>query len=268
MFLVDSHCHFKLLNYETEHINIADVLEKAAKKSVKLVLSVSTVLSDYDDVVQYIQHDRKDVVFSCGMHPIYAGCNDKVYTYDKLNFLSLQDNIVAIGETGLDYYHTLDNKEQQQQLFREHINIAKKSNKPVIVHSRNAKKDTIILLQEEHAIECGGVLHCFNEDIEMVKSLLNINFYISFSGIVTFCKSHVLLHEIIQYVPIDRILLETDSPYLAPVPYRGKANQPAYIYEIAKCIACIKQINLEELAYYTTSNFFTLFHLKKDDYNI
>lgn len=263
MFLIDSHCHLNLLNYKKEHVSVTDVLEKAAKKNVKLVLSVSTVLSDYDDVINCIEKNRDDVVFSCGIHPLCVNVNDDIFMYNNLYTLSLKKNVVALGETGLDYYHQLENKEKQKQFFRKHINIAKKVNKPIIVHSRNASKDTIILLKEEKVEKCGGVLHCFNEDMEIAKLLLDLNFYISFSGIVTFCDSHIL-QKVIKYVPLDRILLETDSPYLTPKPYRGKENQPAYIYEIAKFIAVIKNITIDKLAYCTTLNFFSLFHLDKN----
>lgn len=268
MFLVDSHCHLKLLDYRNEHVNVADVLYKANKKNVKLVLSVSTVLSDYDDLIRYIGENRDDILFSCGVHPIYVNLdNDTFYTYDKLYLLSLNKNVIAIGETGLDYYHKLDNQGQQKQLFREHIDIAKVVNKPIIVHSRNASKDIVLILREEKAEKCGGVLHCFNEDIEFAKLLLNLNFYISFSGIITF-RNSCILHKVVKYIPLDRILLETDSPYLTPVPYRGRENQPAYMYEIAKFIASIKQITIDELAYHTTSNFCYLFHLNRDKYHI
>lgn len=262
MFLVDSHCHLKLLNYENEHTSVADVLNKASKRGVRLVLSVSTVLSDYEDFVEHIGN-RNDVVFSCGVHPLYVNTGDNCYLYDKLYFLSLKKNIVALGETGLDYYRDLNNKEQQKQVFRKHIDVANKVNKPIIVHSRNASNDTVMLLREEKAERCGGVLHCFNEDIEVAKSLLDLNFYISFSGIITFRYSH-MLYKVIQYVPLDRILLETDAPYLTPVPYRGRENQPAYIYEIAKCVALIKKVTVDQLACYTTSNFCSLFHIKKN----
>lgn len=262
MFLIDSHCHLTLLDYTKEHKDVADVLNKAALNGVKLVLSVSTTLSDYEDLIEKIGEYRNDVFFSCGVHPVYVNFDDNFYTYDKLYSLSLKKDIIALGETGLDYYHTVDNKEEQKKLFREHIDIAKKLNKPIIVHSRCAMKDTIVLLKEEKSEVCGGVLHCFNETIEMAKFLLDLNFYISFSGMVTFNRSYAL-QEVIKYIPLDRILLETDSPYLTPVPYRGKENQPAYIYEIAKFVALLKGINIYELAYYTTKNFFSLFHLQK-----
>lgn len=267
MFLVDSHCHLKLLNYNSEHKNIDDVLNKAFEKGVKLVLSVSTVLSDYDDLVEKIG-TRRDVVYSCGIHPVHLNIDNNCHSiYDELHLLALKKDVVALGETGLDYYRKSDNKKQQKLIFREHIKVAKIVNKPIVVHSRNARKDTITLLQEEHAEKCGGVLHCFNEDIEMAKLLLDLNFYISFSGIITFRASHTL-YKVIQYIPLDRILLETDAPYLSPVPYRNRENQPAYVYEIAKCVASIKNITIDQLAYFTTFNFFSLFRLEKNKYGL
>ncbi|URJ26386.1 YchF/TatD family DNA exonuclease [Blochmannia endosymbiont of Camponotus modoc] len=261
MFLVDSHCHLNQLNYQDVHKNVSDVLKKAKQKGVQLVLSVSLTMSDYDDMVKLIGY-RSDVVFSCGVHPthIYDINN---FDSEKLYVLSSKRNVVAIGETGLDYYHRLesDSKKKQKKAFREHIRVAKVAKKPIIVHSRDSCKDTVTLLRSEEAEECGGVLHCFSEDIDTARLLLNLNFYISFSGMITFTKSY-MMQEVIKYVPSDRILLETDSPYLTPVPYRGQENQPAYIYEIAKYVASIKNINIDELAAITTSNFRTLFHLK------
>ncbi|URJ31574.1 YchF/TatD family DNA exonuclease [Blochmannia endosymbiont of Camponotus modoc] len=261
MFLVDSHCHLNQLNYQDVHKNVSDVLKKAKQKGVQLVLSVSLTMSDYDDMVKLIGY-RSDVVFSCGVHPTHI-YNINNFDSEKLYVLSSKRNVVAIGETGLDYYHRLesDSKKKQKKAFREHIRVAKVAKKPIIVHSRDSCKDTVTLLRSEEAEECGGVLHCFSEDIDTARLLLNLNFYISFSGMITFTKSY-MMQEVIKYVPSDRILLETDSPYLTPVPYRGQENQPAYIYEIAKYVASIKNINIDELAAITTSNFRTLFHLK------
>ncbi|URJ32499.1 YchF/TatD family DNA exonuclease [Blochmannia endosymbiont of Camponotus sp.] len=261
MFLVDSHCHLNQLNYQDIHKNVSDVLNKAKQKGVQLVLSVSLTMSDYDDMVRLIGY-RSDVVFSCGVHPTYI-YNINNFDSEKLYVLSSKRNVVAIGETGLDYYHRLesDSKKNQKKAFREHIRVAKAAKKPIIVHSRASCQDTVTLLRSEEAGECGGILHCFSEDIDTARLLLDLNFYISFSGMITFTKSY-MMQEVIKYVPSDRILLETDSPYLTPVPYRGKENQPAYIYEIAKYVAFIKNINIDELAVITTSNFRTLFHLK------
>ncbi|WP_331828724.1 YchF/TatD family DNA exonuclease [Candidatus Blochmannia sp. SNP] len=260
MFLVDSHCHLNQLNYQNIHKDVSDVLNKAKKRGVKLVLSVSIAMSDYNSMVELIGY-RNDVVFSCGVHPTYIHYSNN-FDRERLYILSSRRNVVAIGETGLDYYHKLklDNKKKQKEAFREHIRVARAAKKPVIVHSRASCKDTVAILRAESAEECGGVLHCFNEDIDTARLLLNLNFYISFSGMVTFNKSY-MIQEVIKYVPSDRILLETDSPYLTPVPYRGQENQPAYIYEIANYIALIKNINMDELAFITTVNFRTLFHL-------
>lgn len=260
MFLVDSHCHLNQLNYQNIHKDVSDVLNKAKKRGVQLVLSVSVSMSDYNSMVELIGY-RNDVVFSCGVHPVYVHYSDN-FDRERLDILSSRRNVVAIGETGLDYYHKLklDNRKKQKEAFREHIRVARAAQKPVIVHSRASCKDTIAILRSESAEECGGVLHCFNENIDTARLLLNLNFYISFSGMVTFRKSY-MIKEVIKYVPSDRILLETDSPYLTPIPYRGQENQPAYIHEIANHIAFVKNITMDELAFITTVNFRTLFHL-------
>lgn len=256
MFLIDSHCHLNRLNYQNIHKDVSDVLKKAQQKKVQMVLSVSTDLLDYHDMVRKVGY-RNNVVFSCGVHPINL-CDSKNFDRNELYNLASDQYVVAIGETGLDYYHCITQKIIQKTAFRDHIMIAKNINKPLIVHSRNSIEDTIILLREEQADQCSGVLHCFNENIDAVRALLNINFYISFSGIVTFSSSEIN-KKVIQYTPIDRILLETDAPYLTPVPYRGKENQPAYVYEIAKYIAHIKSVTVEQLAFVTTANFHRLF---------
>ncbi|MEI4269797.1 MAG: YchF/TatD family DNA exonuclease, partial [Candidatus Dasytiphilus stammeri] len=168
--------------------------------------------------------------------------------------------IVALGETGLDYYYSPINKIKQQHIFREHIQIACNLGKPLIVHTRNAKNDTIAILQEGKAELCRGVIHCFTEDLVMAKKMIDIGFYLSFSGIITFRNAHYL-REIVRYLPLDHILIESDCPYLAPIPYRGKENQPAWVHEIAKCVAQIKNISLAELAEATTDNFKILFGL-------
>lgn len=258
IFLVDSHCHLNQLNYKNIHKNISDVLNKAKQKGIKLFLSISTDLLDYEDMIQSIGY-RNDVVFSCGIHPVNAYSVEN-FNFNKLIDLSSNRYVVAIGETGLDYYHCIDKKNIQKAVFRKHITVAKNINKPLIIHSRNAIEDTIIMLREEKAEICGGVLHCFNENKAIARILLNMNFFISFSGMITF-NSFSWFKEVIQYIPLDRILLETDSPYLAPVPYRGKENQPAYLYEIAKYVAQIKNITIDHLSCITTSNFRKLFKI-------
>lgn len=258
MFLVDSHCHLNKLNYKNVHKNVSDVLDKAHKKGVKLVLSVSTDLSDYDDMIRIVGN-RNDVLFSCGIHPINLS-SISYLNQNKLYDLASDKKVIAIGETGLDYHRCIDKKEIQKKSFRKHISIAKDLKKPLIVHSRKAIQDTIILLIEENAEKCGGILHCFSENIDIARALLDINFYISFSGMITFNNSEIF-KKVIQYIPLDYILLETDSPYLAPIPYRGHENQPAYIYEIASYVAQIKNMTIEYVARVTTDNFYRLFHI-------
>ncbi|ADV33795.1 TatD family hydrolase [Candidatus Blochmanniella vafra str. BVAF] len=261
MFLIDSHCHLNKLNYHNVHADISDVLSKAYQKGVKLVLSVSTDLSDYENMIQFVGY-RKDVLFSCGIHPMNI-CDFTIKRVDlnKLNNFVFNDNVIAIGETGLDYYHNISNKNVQKEIFCQHIDIAKNIDKPLVVHSRNAMKDVLILLNETGAKQCKGVLHCFCDDIDSARILLNMNFYISFSGMVTF-KNIDNFKKVIQYVPENRMLLETDSPYLTPVPYRGLENQPAYVYDIARYISDIKKISLDEIASITTSNFCELFRVE------
>ena len=168
--------------------------------------------------------------------------------------------MVALGETGLDYFYQKDNLELQQDSFREHIRIGRDLNKPVIVHTRDARADTLAILREENAQDCGGVLHCFTEDLATAEALLDLGFT-SPSGIVTF-RNAEQLREVARYVPLDRILVETDSPYLAPVPHRGKENQPAYVRDVAEYMAVLKGVSLEQLAEATTANFSRLFHLE------
>lgn len=256
MFLVDSHCHLDGLNYDTLHRDVADVVAKAKARDVHLMLAVATTLHGFQAMTALIG-PRDDVLLSCGIHPLNL---DEPYDFTELKRLAAGEDVVALGETGLDYYYQQDNKIEQQMALREHIRIGRALNKPVIVHTRSAREDTLSILREEGAGECGGVLHCFTEDTPTAKALLDMGFYISFSGIVTFRNAEAL-REAARYVPLDRLLVETDSPYLAPVPYRGKENQPAYVRDVAEFIAGLKGVTVEELAQATTTNFGTLFHV-------
>lgn len=255
MLLIDSHCHLDSLNYETLHPDVDAVLAYAHAREVKFFLAVATSLDGYSATRQLIG-GRSDVVFSCGVHPLHP----LNYQPAQLTELAGQPGVVALGETGLDYHYGAANKQWQQCSFRWHIRAARKLNKPVIVHTRQAQEDTLIILREEQARECGGVLHCFTEDRQTAMALLDMGFYISFSGIITFASAEQI-REVAQYVPLDRILVETDSPYLAPVPYRGKENQPAFVREIAEYLAKLKHISLDQLAQATSENFARLFHL-------
>ncbi len=255
IFLIDSHCHLNMLNYKHIHKDIFDVINKAKKCGVKLILSVSTNLTDSNIIS--ITNSCKNILFSCGIHPL--NLINKI-NLDELYYLSSLKKVVAIGETGLDYLSNLANKQMQQQGFRTHIQIGVKYNKPIIVHTRNSYQDTLGILKEEQANKCGGIIHCFTGNKTFAKKFLDLGFYLSFSGIITFSNAKNLI-EIIKYVPLDRILLETDSPFLTPVPYRGTENQPAYLKYIAQFVANFLHINLEKIAEITTTNFEKLFKI-------
>lgn len=256
MFLVDSHCHLDGLNYETLHQDVSDVLSKAAARDVKFMLAVATTLPGYKAMVDLIG-ERPNVAYSCGVHPLN---HEEEYDFAELRALAAHPRVVAMGETGLDYFYQKDTKARQQASFLKHIRVGCDLNKPLIVHTRDARKDTLAVLQEEKADECGGVLHCFTEDRETAGKLLDMGFYISFSGIATF-RNAEQIREAARYVPLDRMLVETDSPYLAPVPHRGKENQPAYTRDVAEYMAVVKGVSIEKMAQATTENFSRLFHV-------
>jgi len=256
MFLVDSHCHLDGLDYQSLHTDVNDALEKAAARDVKFFLAVATTLPGYRSMRDLVG-ERSDVAFSCGVHPLNQ---DEDYAVEDLRRMAAEEGVVAMGETGLDYYYTPETKARQQASFRDHIRIGRELNKPVIVHTRDARADTLAILREEKVTDCGGVLHCFTEDRETAGQLLDLGFYISFSGIVTF-RNAEQLRDAARYVPLDRLLVETDSPYLAPVPHRGKENQPAMVRDVAEYMAVLKGVDVAELARITTDNFASLFHI-------
>ncbi|QHM70636.1 metal-dependent hydrolase [Mixta intestinalis] len=256
MFLVDSHCHLDGLDYETLHKDVDDVLAKAAARDVKFMLAVATTLPGFRAMTQLLG-DRPNIAWSCGVHPLNQ---EEEWDFAELRQLAADPRVVAMGETGLDYYYQQETMARQQASFCEHIRIGRELNKPVIVHTRDAREDTLAILREEKVEECGGVLHCFTEDRETAGKLLDMGFYISFSGIVTFRNAEAL-REAARYVPLDRMLVETDSPYLAPVPHRGKENQPAWTRDVADYMAVLKGVDIETLAQATTQNFSDLFHV-------
>ncbi|MEY0230939.1 metal-dependent hydrolase [Providencia manganoxydans] len=256
MFVVDSHCHLDCLDYEKLHTGVDDVIAKASQRDVGFMLAVATTLQGFDSMKTLIG-ERPNVAFSCGIHPLNL---DEGHHFDRLAQLAAGKEVVALGETGLDYYYQKENAALQQESFRQHIRIGRQVNKPVIVHTRDARADTLAILREEKVTECGGVLHCFTEDKETAIELLDLGMYISFSGIVTF-RNAEQIREAARVVPLDRILVETDSPYLAPVPHRGKENQPAYVRDVAEYMAVLKGVSAEEMARITTENFNRLFHM-------
>lgn len=254
--LVDSHCHLHLIDYDKLNINLETVIQNCKQNKVEKLLNVATTL-DQVTPMQKI-HDQFDMVYSSiGVHPCETIAS-KVNTDEIINLAQQDNKIIAIGETGLDYFHPGYDDKLQTKSFVSHIQAAKQVAKPIIVHTRNARKDTVDILKAE-ADDVFGVIHCFTENKTMAKSCLDLGFYISISGIVTFNKAHEL-QDVVKYLPLDRILIETDSPYLAPVPNRGKTNQPAYVPYVAKFIAKLKNHSFEAVAKATTDNFYQLFN--------
>jgi len=252
--LIDSHCHLDKLDYDALHQNVADVLDKAKARGVDYFLSVGVTLDSFPAMLEMIR-PYPEVFASCGVHPLDI---ENGFDYDRLKALAADDRVVAIGETGLDYHYQPELAEQQQEIFRQHVRLAVELNKPLIIHTRAAREDTLTILREEGAERVGGVLHCFTESYEMAEAAIELGFYISISGIVTFNKA-TELKEVVRRLPLERLLVETDSPYLAPVPYRGKQNQPAYVREVAEYIALLKGETVETVCDVTSRNFFALF---------
>jgi len=255
MFLVDSHCHLDQLDLTHHSGDLVNALKHADENHVKHMLCVCITLENFPDVLR-VAKNYPHISASVGLHPNEIVTHEP--TADDLVVLAQEEKVVAIGETGLDYYRSTGEIEWQKERFRQHIRAAKKTNKPLIVHSRQAKEDTLKILQEENAQAVGGVLHCFTEDWQMAQAAMDLNFYISFSGIVTF-KNALDIQDVAKRMPLNRMLIETDSPYLAPNPFRGKPNEPAYVRYVAEFISQLRGIDVVELAQYTTENFFRLF---------
>lgn len=254
--LVDSHCHIPLLGKE---MDVNQVIANAKALGVEHMLCVSVDLETYPEILSLAeQHER--IYASVGVHP-NTRMQEEV-SQETLVELASNDHVIAIGETGLDYFRIEGNLEWQRDRFRTHIKAAKSVNKPLIIHTRNVGEDITRILKEEGADEVGGVMHCFVEDWETAQKAIEMNFYISFSGIVTF-KNAKEVQEVAKQVPLERMLVETDSPYLTPMPYRGKPNQPGYTRYVAEFIAELKGISFEQVAEQTTANFFNLFNVKK-----
>ena len=218
-------------------------------------LCVSVNLESFPEVLA-IAERFPNIFASAGVHPDDRSGEEP--DIDRLIGLAGHPKVVAIGETGLDYYRVEGDTEWQRQRFRTHIRAARQTGKPLIVHTRASAEDTLRVMREEKASEIGGVMHCFTETADVARRAMDMNFMISFSGIVTF-KSAIALKDVARDVPLGSMLIETDSPYLAPVPYRGKTNQPAYVRFVAEEIARLKGISIESVAAATTANFFKLF---------
>jgi len=250
--LVDSHCHLDLMTGTQPDTVIA----AACQQGVTHCLSVAVDLTSFATLVEIAQRFT-NVFISVGIHPNSA--HDQETDVQTLCQLAANSAVVAVGETGLDYFRSHGDLTWQHERFRTHIRAAKQVGKPLIIHNREAKADTLRVLREENAATVGGVMHCFSEDWDTAQEALDLGFYISFSGIVTF-KSAKTLQAVAKRVPAERLLVETDSPYLTPVPHRGKANQPAYVRHVAEFVANLRDESLEKLAKTTTENFFRLFN--------
>lgn len=253
--LVDSHCHLDRVDLAPYGGDFSALMAATRDSGVSHVLCVSIDLESYPQMLDLVE-DYPAVSVSVGVHPNEEDCEEP--TVEKLVELARHPKNVAIGETGLDYFRSDGDLEWQRQRFRTHVRAAHAAQKPLIIHTRDARDDTIAVLREEHAADCGGVMHCFTETWEMAKAALDLNFYISFSGIVTF-KNAADLREVAAKVPMDRLLIETDSPYLAPVPYRGKSNEPRYVIEVAETIADLRGVPREQVIARSHDNFFRLF---------
>jgi len=236
-------------------------------KSCKVshALCVSVDLPDFPNVLKLAQ-DYDHLYASVGVHPDYEDTPEPSLEF-LVDTATKHSKIIAIGETGLDYYRmgerSYESMEWQRERFRVHIRAALASKKPLIIHTRSASEDTIKILKEEGADAIGGVMHCFTESLDVARKAMDLGFYISFSGIVTF-KSAKDLQETCKQVPLDRMLIETDSPYLAPIPYRGKTNEPAWVSKVGEFIANLKDVSVEELASKTSSNFYQCFQLDRN----
>ena len=232
--------------------------------NVSNALCVAVDLQDFPNVLKLAQ-EHSHLYASVGVHPDYEDTTEPTYEFLVETALK-HPKIVAIGETGLDYYRmgerSYESMEWQRERFRTHIRAGIASKKPLIIHTRSASEDTIQILKEEGADQIGGVMHCFTESLEVAQAAMELGFYISFSGIVTF-KSAKDLQATCKEVPLNRMLIETDSPYLAPIPYRGKINEPAWVAKVAEFIATLKNVSIEELAEQTSKNFFDCFHIDR-----
>jgi len=249
---VDSHCH---LNFPELAQALPDILPRMAANQVTHALVVSVNMPDWPGLIALVEA-HPHLWASVGVHPDAEDTPDP--TPDELAHLAAHPKVVAIGETGLDYYRLQEPLDWQRARFRRHIQAARATRLPLIIHTRQSADDTIRILREENAQTVGGVMHCFTESWDVAQAAIDLNFYISLSGIVTFKNAHTV-HELAYNIPLERLLIETDSPYLAPVPYRGQRNDPSKVVHVAEKIATIKGIPVADVAHASTENFFRLF---------
>jgi len=255
--LVDSHCH---LNFPELLANLPAIKQSMQDNEVSHALCISVTLPDFPQVLA-LAEENENFYASVGVHPDYEDIQEP--TVEELINLANHPKVIAIGETGLDYFRLTGDLEWQRTRFRTHIRAAIATGKPLVIHTRNSPDDTLRIMREENVQQVGGVMHCFTESLDVALEAIALGFYISFSGIITFKNAHSI-KEVAKHIPLDRILVETDSPYLAPTPYRGKTNQPSYVKHVAEEVANLRGIPFDTLAAATTENFFRLFkHAKR-----
>lgn len=253
--LIDSHCHLDRINLDKYPNGLEDAVNAAQARGVSQMLCVCISEENKDQVLSIAQRFH-NIHASVGIHP--SDVKQAVIEEKVLHDWAQNDKVVAIGETGLDYHYTREFEVSQRQSFARHLRVAGELALPVIVHTRAAQEDTIALIREHGNEDSAGVMHCFTESWEMAKQALDLNYCISISGIVTF-KNAADLRDLVRKVPLDRLLVETDSPYLAPIPYRGKPNEPKYVREVAEFIAELRGVSFEALAESTSENYLRLF---------
>ncbi|MGE5096831.1 MAG: TatD family hydrolase [Betaproteobacteria bacterium] len=251
--LVDSHCH---LDFPELQADMAGVMARMEQNGVTHALTIGTTMATFPAVRQ-VAHSRPNLWCTVGVHPDERR-DEREAGLDELVAMARDAKVVAIGETGLDYFRVEGDTEWQRERFRTHIRAARAAGKPLVIHTRAAAEDTLRIMREEGAREAGGVMHCFTETWEVAQAAMDLGFHISFSGIVTF-KNATALKEVARRVPLERMLVETDSPYLAPVPHRGKTNEPAFVRYVAEEVARLRDTTPEAIAAATTANFFRLF---------
>jgi TatD DNase family protein len=257
--IIDSHCHLDLL--EEKGFNIDEIVAQAQKNGVGILQTICTSMSSFNSIIKII-NSHQSVYGSVGVHP----CNvkeDEIVTVDELvKICKNESKIIGIGETGLDYHYSLETKKIQKESFLNHIEASRITQKPLIIHSRDCDDDMIEILQRQQKIgKFPALLHCFSSSRELALKALEIGVYISLSGILTF-KNAKDLQEIAREIPLEMILVETDSPYLAPMPHRGKVNQPAYTKHVVEFLAQLKELTADEVAKQTSNNFIDLFKIK------
>jgi TatD DNase family protein len=252
--LIDSHCHFCFPDLLAD---APGVLARMRAAGVDMALNISTSTQDLVPVVEFAQA-HEGIFATVGIHPD----NEEADEPDVASLVrhARSDKVVGIGETGLDYYRLKEPLDWQRERFRTHIRAARESGKPLVVHTRASAADTLRILREERAQEVGGVMHCFTEDGEVARAALDLGFFISFSGILTF-KSAQSLRDVAAQIPDDRLLVETDAPFLAPVPYRGKSNEPAWVAHVAAMLAQVRGQTVEHIHDITSKNFLNLFKI-------